>query len=69
MMESIHDPYDMLIQAHTRIDYLETVINNERIEIERLKNQIQILLHATQVLQDSQIAILEHNKYKVNIDD
>jgi len=69
MMENIHDPYDMLIQAHARIDYLETMINNQRIETERLKNQIQILLHAVQVLQDSQIAILEHNKYKVNIDD
>jgi len=68
-MENIHDPYDMLIQAHARIDYLETMINNQRIETERLKNQIQILLHAVQVLQDSQIAILEHNKYKVNIDD
>jgi hypothetical protein len=68
-MENIHDPYDMLIHAHARIDYLETMINNQTIETERLKNQIQILLHAVQVLQDSQIAILEHNKYKVNIDD
>ena len=69
MMENIHDPYDMLIQAHARIDYLETMINNQTIETERLKNQFQVLLHAVQVLQESQMAILEHNKYKVNIDD
>ena len=68
-MENVHDPYDMLIQAHARIDMLETTLNNDRIEIQRLKNQFQVLLHAVQVLQESQMAILEHNKYKVNIDD
>lgn len=63
MMENIHDPYDMLINAHARIDYLEIQLNNQMIQNQRNEQHIQDLLNAVQVLQGSQIMILEHHEY------
>lgn len=58
-MEDMSDPYDMLNYAHERIKALEISLNNMRIQNQRNESNIQVLLESMQVLQNSQIVILE----------